>query len=328
MPIQTKPRMLSVAEKESMKRQLAELYKSPSGVISNHSFLGHASQRHVGIDDVELLNNVIKPGGKRGDSVFDSRKDQEEAIEQVLKSKMADIIKFVSDAKPGEKRPYYINCVDEDGEPKKIGHGFFRQTPGTEGTAAPVKCIETDTACVIIQKDRRMPDGWAILTACPVTRLEASMSDYEKAEANILVLPDFDMEDILHKTETYKKATPIQRTVLNYVNVDRKHMAALPIRYKNYSGREDEHIEILDNNTRPGIRITGDTAMAVSVTESRGTRVTKNMRDTAEYLTFALRRQIDMVREQDKAKRKCARNTSDLDAAMPESGRQDAQIEL
>lgn len=91
MPIQTKPRMLSVVEKESMKRQLAELYKSPSGVISNHSFLGHASQRHVGIDDVELLNNVIKPGGKRGDSVFDSRKDQEEAIEQVLKSKMADI---------------------------------------------------------------------------------------------------------------------------------------------------------------------------------------------------------------------------------------------
>lgn len=274
MPNKMPTRPLTTAERASMKKQLSELYSRPSKVINDHGYLGHSTQSHVNVDDATLLNNVIRSGGKIGDTVFNDAKTQQATITRLLKAKIADIIRFTSDAKPGDKAVFYAPFTNEDGDIEPIGHGFIGQPLKNEkgvDIGKPIQAISTNIIGMAIQKDPKMPDGWKLLTAFPASRIEKELNTYDRNDVQITTIPDFDFEPVLHATESYQHASPIQRALLDYNNIDRKTMAAIPVQYvPRRNGREEQIIVPMPQGRYAGesVIITGDERAAASRTGS------------------------------------------------------------
>ena len=293
-------RLPTPAERETARALINKMHKDPSGTIFDHGMLGHADKSHINVSDEQLLDNILFEGVKNGDTVFADKDAAKKCMTDVLKSKAYHLAKFLTIAKPGDTITYYTPLLDDQGDTKPVGHGFIgtRDKSGMGlDISKPIRPIETNMAAVIITKDRHAEDEWRITTAFPVSRIEPKMSEDEKADCQIETVMDYDFEAVLHATESYKRATPMQRAILDYNNVGKAHHGIAQLKYRPYSGGREESVTILDSKGLPATTITGDLNSAVSVTETTYGRRTELVRDATERLCTALQDQIEQVRE-------------------------------
>lgn len=308
------------ADRQAAKKLIAKINANAQQVILEHGFLGHVESSHVNVTNTKLLDNMLFRGKKRGDTVFNSKEIATQCLKEVLTGKAYNIATFARTAKPGETRTYYWQTFDEnqdDDEPAMIGHGFIgEKNPKGDGIdiSKPIRAIQTNMAAVIITRDPKAEDGWKITTAFPISRVEPRMTEYERADLNIQTIPDFDFEPVLHATESYQHASPIQRVLLDYNNIDRKTMTAIPVQYvPRENGREEQIIIPMPPGRYTGHRviITGDERAAASRTGSFP--LPDIIESTTSYLTQKVNDQITQFEIDRRArKRSASRNTDDM----------------
>lgn len=279
-------------------RKLYEKFnRSPETFILNHGFLGHSESSHVGVSDRKLLDNILFRGKKNGDTVFENKEIQQRCIAEILRAHIRGIAQFTNIAKPGDTITYYGQIENEDGDPIQIGHGFIgkRDQSGIGADISqPIRAVKSNTAAVIITKDPRAEDGWKITTAFPLSRVEPGMSEVEKEYMEIGPVTGYDFAPALHATDSYKSATPIQRTLLDYNNIARKARPdLLPVEYIPRKNGAPEQIII----RHPALRykdqkysITGDGHAAA--TESGPFPIPERLKNTVDYLMAQVNEQI------------------------------------
>lgn len=317
------------AEKQAARELLAKLRRNPKQTIWEHGFLGHAQSSHVDTTDKKLLDNMLFRGKKNGDTVFKDKETAQTCIEDTLTAKAYTIAKFVNCARPGDTITFYWQSINDEGEAETVGHGFVgKRDPSGIGMdiSKPIRAVQSNMAAVIITKDPRVEDGWKITTAFPMSRMEPQMNDYEAEELQITTIPDYDFESVLHQTDSYQHATPIQRALLDYNNIARKDRALLPVTYMPRNQGRPEQIKIPVPGGRYAgeyVYITGDDFAAVATTGSFP--MSGILKETAEYLANAVNQQITQV-EDDRRSRKQqsrARDTNELNQDMKSSTQHD-----
>lgn len=261
-------------DRQKAKEFIAKLKRNPEHTINTHGFLGHSETSHVEVPDTKLLDNILKGGTKRGDTVFIDKKTQRKFIESALEAKSYEITRFARTAKPGETKIWYWQLFNDDGKMETLGHGFVGtrdQSGNGIDISKPIKAIMSNTGAIVIKKNPHAEDEWQLVTAFPVSRISPDIPESEREEAEITTIPDFDFAPVLHATESYQHASPIQRALLDYNNIDRKTMAAIPVQYvPRRNGREEQIVVPMPQGRYAGesVIITGDERAAASRTGS------------------------------------------------------------
>lgn len=284
-------------DRQKAREFVAKLKRNPGHTIDSHGFLGHSETSHVDVSDTELLDNILKKGTKRGDTVFTDKKMQRRFLEDALEAKSYEIAKFARAAKPGDMKIWYWQVFGENGEMETLGHGFIgTRDPSGDGIdiSKPIRAITSNTGAFVIKKNPRAEDSWQLVTAFPVSRISPDIPETEREEAEIKTIEDFDFAPALHATDSYKSATPIQRTLLDYNNIARKTRPdLLPVEYVPRKNGAPEQIII----RHPALRykdqkysITGDGHAAA--TESGPFPVPEKLKNTVDYLMARVNEQI------------------------------------